>query len=119
MGAGAHLEICYATYVHKQGHARGMEWAGARMLRRLVRDVGAWQCPSTETVSHRDANVPNRDHVRGEVIREVASAEVHTCSKPCCELTWCGKHSMVMDMNNGMSVPRAAHQYMQTCILHG
>ena len=89
------------------------------MLRRLVRDVGAWQCPSTETVSHRDANVPNRDHVRGEVIREVASAEVHTCSKPCCELTWCGKHSMVMDMNNGMSVPRAAHQYMQTCILHG
>ena len=22
MGAGAHLEICYATYVHKQGHAR-------------------------------------------------------------------------------------------------
>lgn len=81
MGAGAHLERCYATYVHKQGHAREMEWAGVRMLGRLVRGVGAWQYPSTETVSHRDANmnVPYRDHVKDEVIREVASAEVHTC----------------------------------------
>jgi len=50
-----------------------MEWAGVRMLGRLVRDVGAWQYPSTETVSHRDANVPNRDHVKDEVMREVLS----------------------------------------------
>ena len=66
-------------YTSKGAH--GMECVRVRMLRRLVRDVGAWQYPSTETVSHRDANVPNRDHVKDEVIPKVASADVHAMER--------------------------------------
>jgi hypothetical protein len=62
MGKVAHLEIYYATYVHKQGHAR------VRMLSRLVRDASAWQYPTTETVSHRDANAKSRSREKHEVI---------------------------------------------------
>ena len=63
MGAGAHLEICYATYVHKQGRAR--DGMGARKNAAPFGErVSAWQYPSSETVSHRDANVLNHDHVK-------------------------------------------------------
>lgn len=48
MGAGAHLEVCYTTYVHKQGHARG-GMDGRKNAEPFAESASAWQYPSTET----------------------------------------------------------------------
>ena len=53
-------------YTSKGTH--GVEWTGVRMLSRLLRVRAHVNIHQPKQVSHRDANVPNRDHVKNEVI---------------------------------------------------